>query len=227
MENSHPAIITPEEFDFVQSEFQKRCMKPYSSTSIYATKIICGDCGSYFGAKVWHSNSKYRRVIYQCNSKFKGSHFCTTPHLYEPEIQEKFLQAFAQYFSQKDAVIKNCQFALTRLKKQESRKAELQDELVAVNEKLKDYIQHGGEDFDALNAKYEELSAKLDAEETAESDRKRRIAKMQKILLMLKKTDSVLETFDESVWNAVLENLTVFHDGSLVFLFRDGMEVKV
>ena len=137
--------------------------------------------------------------------------------MYEPEIQEKFLQAFAQYFSQKDVVIKNCQFALTRLKKQESKKAELQDELVAVNEKLKDYIQHGGEDFDALNAKYE----------TAESDRKRRIAKMQKILQTLKKTDSVLETFDESVWNAVLENLTVFHDGSLVFLFRDGTEIKV
>ena len=54
-------------------------------------------------------------------------------------------------------------------------------------------FQHGGENFDALNAKYEELSAKLDAEETAESDRKRRIAKMQKILLMLKKTDSVLD----------------------------------
>ncbi|WP_443717162.1 hypothetical protein [Ruminococcus sp.] len=50
---------------------------------------------------------------------------------------------------------------------------------------------------------------------------------MKKILLTLKKTDSVLETFDESVWNAVLENLTVFHDGSLVFLFRDGTEIKV
>ena len=162
-----------------------------------------------------------------CNSKFKGSHFCTTPHLYEPEIQEKFLQAFAQYFSQKDVVIKNCQFALNHLKKQESRKAELQDEFVAVNEKLKEYIQHGGENFDALNAKYEELSAQLDAEEAAEFDRKRRIAKMQKILQTLKKTDSVLETFDESVWNAVLENLTVFHDGSLVFLFRDGTEIKV
>ena len=124
----------------MQSEFQKRCVKPYSSTSIYATKIICGDCGSYFGAKVWHSNSKYRRVIYQCNSKFKGSHFCTTPHLYEPEIQEKFLQAFAQYFSQKDVVIKNCQFALNHLKKQESKKAELHDELVTVNGKLKEYF---------------------------------------------------------------------------------------
>lgn len=81
----------------VQEEFLKRenAGKQYSSTSVFASKIIFGDCGGYFGAKVWHSNSKYRRVIYQCNSKFKGEHFCTTPHLYEPEIQQKFLNAFS------------------------------------------------------------------------------------------------------------------------------------
>lgn len=58
VENSHPAIITPEEFDLVQEEFVKRMNtgKQYSSTSIFSSKIICGDCGSYFGAKVWHSN---------------------------------------------------------------------------------------------------------------------------------------------------------------------------
>ena len=97
VENSHPAIITPEKFDLVQEEFVKRMNtgKQYSSTSIFSSKIICGDCGSYFSAKVWHSNSKYRRVIYQCNSKFKGEHFCTTPHLYEPEIQQKFLNVFS------------------------------------------------------------------------------------------------------------------------------------
>lgn len=73
VENSHPAIIDPLEFDIVQEEFLRRenAGKKYSSTSIFASKMICGDCGSYFGAKVWHSNSKYRRVIYQCNSKFK------------------------------------------------------------------------------------------------------------------------------------------------------------
>ncbi len=61
VENSHPAIITPEEFDLVQAEFIKRdkAGKQFSSTSIYASKIICGDCGCFFGAKVWHSNSKY------------------------------------------------------------------------------------------------------------------------------------------------------------------------
>ena len=118
VENSHPAIITPEEFDLVQEEFVKRMNtgKQYSSTSIFSSKIICGDCGSYFSAKVWHSNSKYRRVIYQCNSKFKGEHFCTMPHLYEPEIQQKFLNVFSRYFGQKDVVIRNRQFVLNQLK---------------------------------------------------------------------------------------------------------------
>ena len=42
VENSHPAIITPEEFDLVQAEFEKRakCGKQYSNTSIYASKIL-------------------------------------------------------------------------------------------------------------------------------------------------------------------------------------------
>ncbi|MCM1530352.1 MAG: recombinase family protein [Alistipes sp.] len=126
VENSHPAIISPKEFDLVQEEFLKRenVGKQYSSTSIFASKMICGDCGSYFGAKVWHSNSKYRRVIYQCNSKFKGEHFCTTPHLYESEIQQKFLNAFSQYFEQKDVVIRNCQFVLNQLKLQDEHNAE-------------------------------------------------------------------------------------------------------
>ncbi|MCM1007899.1 MAG: recombinase family protein [Ruminococcus flavefaciens] len=204
VENSHPAIISPEEFDLVQEEFLKRenAGKQYSSTSIFASKMICGDCGSYFGAKVWHSNSKYRRVIYQCNSKFKGEHFCTTPHLYEHEIQQKFLNAFSRYFEQRDVVIRNCQFVLNQLKMQDEHNVELQ-------------------------AEFEEIAAQIDAEEQIEVERKGRIAKMQEILRVLKKSDSILETFDENIWTAFVETLTVFHDGSMVFLFKDGTEIKI
>jgi hypothetical protein len=42
---------------------------------------------------VWHSNSKYKRTVWQCNAKFKGENKCTTPHLYEQRIQELFLEA--------------------------------------------------------------------------------------------------------------------------------------
>ena len=231
VENSHPAIIDPLEFDMVQNEFLRRenVGKQYSSTSIFASKMICGDCGSYFGAKVWHSNSKYRRVIYQCNSKFKGEHFCTTPHLYESEIQQKFLNAFSRYFEQRDVVIRNCQFVLNQLKLQNERNIELQAEFDEINEKLKQYITSGGtdSDYNELNARYEEVTAQIDAEEQLAVERKGRITKMQEILRVLRNSDFVLETFDENIWTTLVETLTVFHDGSMVFLFKDGTEIKI
>lgn len=235
VENSHPAIITPEEFDLVQAEFEKRakCGKQYSNTSIYASKILCGDCGEYFGAKVWHSNSKYRRVIYQCNSKFKNEHFCTTPHLYEQEIQQKFLQAFSQFFGQRQSVIENCRFVLNQLKKQNSVYDELQEKFSEINEKLKRYIEESVDatesslDYQVLNEQYEEIYAKLQVEEQAEAECKSRYTKMLNILKVFENSELTLETFDENVWNAILENVTVFHDGSMVFLFKDGTEVKI
>lgn len=50
---------------------------------------------------------------------------------------------------------------------------------------------------------------------------------MQDILRVLKKFDSILEAFDENIWTVLIETLTVFHDGSMVFLFKDGTEVKI
>lgn len=50
---------------------------------------------------------------------------------------------------------------------------------------------------------------------------------MLNILKVFENSELTLETFDENVWNAVLENVTVFHDGSMVFLFKDGTEVKI
>ena len=72
VEHSHEPIITPEEFDKVQTELarRKRISRQYSGKSIFSSRIICGDCGSYFGSKVWNSTSKYRRVIWQYGHTF-------------------------------------------------------------------------------------------------------------------------------------------------------------
>ncbi len=94
-------------------------------------------------------------------------HFCTTPHLYEPEIQQKFLNAFSRYFGQKDVVIKNCLFVLHQLKLQDEHNIQLQAEFDKINEQLKGYIESGGTDsnYSELNARYEEIAAKIDSEE--------------------------------------------------------------
>ena len=54
--------------------------RQHSSKSIFTSKLICGDCGCFYGSKVWHSTDKYRSVVWQCNNKFKADKKCTTPH---------------------------------------------------------------------------------------------------------------------------------------------------
>ena len=106
VEGSHDAIIEPAEWQLVQMEIQRRknlgrshnCCNPFSA------KLKCGDCGEYFGSKVWHSNSKYRKTIWQCNHKFDGGEKCGTPHLDEETIKQLFLKAANAIFEEKDGV---------------------------------------------------------------------------------------------------------------------------
>ena len=118
---------------------------------------------------------------------------------------------------------------LNQLKIQDEHNIELQAEFDEINKQLKEYIESGGTDsnYSELNARYEEIAEKIDAEKQLATEHKGRIAKMQEILRVLKKSDSILETFDENIWTALIETLTVFHDGSMVFLFKDGTEIKI
>ena len=70
-EQGHPAIIDPDQWEKVQTEMAVRKSKGrhHNSLSPFSAKIVCGDCGEYYGPKVWHSTDKYRRVIWQCNGK--------------------------------------------------------------------------------------------------------------------------------------------------------------
>jgi len=97
VENNHPLIIDPIEWAEVQFEIRRRekLGRTYSSKNCFSSKLVCADCGGFYGQKVWHSTSKYRRVIWQCNKKFSdGTKRCTTPTLKEDDIKDAFLKAF-------------------------------------------------------------------------------------------------------------------------------------
>ena len=95
IKENHPPIIPPEIFDMVQKliEERKNRSSRVSGVGVFSGKVFCGDCGGAFGSKVWHSNDKYRRVIFQCNNKFKNERKCSTPHLTESELKELFVKA--------------------------------------------------------------------------------------------------------------------------------------
>lgn len=110
VEDNHEAIISPEIFAMVQREMTKRDrgQKYHSSVHAFSSKICCGHCGSWYGSKVWHSNSQYRKTIWQYNHKFDGDERCDTLHLCDEDIQRLFLSAANKLLIDKDEVIANC-----------------------------------------------------------------------------------------------------------------------
>ena len=68
--------------------------RAYSGKSVLSAKLVCEDCGGFFGSKVWHSTDRYRRTIWQCNSKFKVEERCHTPTVNTETVQRLFTQAY-------------------------------------------------------------------------------------------------------------------------------------
>ena len=117
VEHSHPAIVRPEEWEKVQLELARRKNSGRRTvcSSPFAGKLICGDCGEIYGAKVWHSTSKYRRTVWQCNGKFKGDEKCHTPHLYEEDLKKHFLIALSELLSDRTTLLEDGRLILQEL----------------------------------------------------------------------------------------------------------------
>lgn len=53
----------------IEIERRKALKCSYSKKNPFLGKLICEDCGGYYGKKVWHSTDPNRRKeIVQCNN---------------------------------------------------------------------------------------------------------------------------------------------------------------
>ena len=241
VENSHPAIVEPEVFDMAQDELvrRKQAGRSHHGTSCFAGKLVCGRCGGLYGSKVWHSTDKYRRVIWQCNGKFKGKQKCDTPHLTEEAIQQKFLAAFNGLLADRDFIIEDTKELLTRLTDTTSLEEEatrLRNEMSSISQSVRALIDRnarGGIDQQDYESEYQRMTERFAELENqlkdieAECDRR----KMQRSALInflktLKSTQAPIADFTSQLWNALVEKATVNADGSVVFTFRNGMKMQ-
>lgn len=96
VENSHPAIIDEETFDLVQAELAKRggSSRGRKSGSVFDRKVICGDCGHFYGQKLWYSDASGRVYVWRCTHKYDATPNCGTPIVREEELQAVFIAAF-------------------------------------------------------------------------------------------------------------------------------------
>ena len=241
IEQSHQPIIDPEEFDKVQAEFARRkgLGHRYSGSSIFASRIVCGDCGSFYGSKVWHSNSKYRRTIWQCNEKFNGEKTCSTPHLMEEDIKARFLAAFNKLLDDREALLEDCRLMQSHLTDCTALDTELEDlrqEIEVVTELTQRCIQENAqsaqsqeeyaERYKGYVARYEKAKARVDVLQEQKKQRQAKADLIGGLMFALHELEDGVTEFDNTLWLAVVQKATAYHDGRLVFTFQNGMEIE-
>lgn len=236
VEDIHEAIIAPEIFQTVQQEILKRGEKYHSSVHIFSSKIKCGCCGGWFGSKVWHSNSKYRSVIWQCNQKFKMN--CATPHLTDEQIKSAFLSAVNRLLSGKNNVVQDAKELLPQLlntAELERKQSELHSELQVITEMVQQCISDNAHipidqteykmRYDTLAEKYDKVKNQHDAITEQISRKKLQHTEIQKFISAFQKTPDVLTEFDADAWYALVDFATVYATGDIRFTFKNGQEI--
>ena len=241
VEFSHDPIIQPDEWDTVQKEFARRKTlgRSYSGNSVFASRIICGDCGWFYGPKVWNSTNKYRRTIWQCNDKFKGEHKCTTPHLDEETIKARFLAALGTLLDDKNALLENCELVRAKYTDCSTIDAEIANllrEIDVVTELTRKCVeenaasaQNQSEYTTRYNSYVERYSAAKARVETLEQERTLRLARadaFDAFIRTVRGMDTVPVEFDDRLWLKVIDTVTVKDDGKLVFKFQNGMNLN-
>lgn len=247
VEDSHPAIVDPDEWDAVQAEIERRkkrgsigrCGSPFSG------KIVCGECGGFFGKKVWgsyKSDKTYRKEIYQCNEKYKhkgkGGRQCGTPIVTEDEVKERFLTAFNKLMENRDGLIEDCRMVQSTLCDTtaiDAELAELRREIEVVAEISRKAIYENARtaqdqtDFNERNNGYLERHRQATTRvDELEAEKRERLAKSKTLdifILDIEKRPLALTEWEEALWLAVVDKVTVAMDGTMTFTFRNGAEV--
>ncbi len=242
VENSHPAIVEPAVFDMVQRQMAIRHpgRNRQSCAGIFSSKIKCGNCGSWYGSKVWHSTDKYRRVVWQCNHKFDGGKRCGTPHLDEKTIQELFIKAANAIFEERAGIIEDFeevqrqQYDTGQLEEERLR---LQDELNVVAEMMQQCINENARvaldqteyqaRYDGLTERFDQTKARLDEVSHAITERQAQREKIEMFLADLGGRDGPLTAFDGDAWYSLVDYVTVYSKDDIRFTFKNGMEIRV
>jgi len=242
VEGSHEGIIAPHEFDMVQTEIARRkdIVGHYSGSSVFSSKLVCADCGAFFGQKVWHSTDKYRKVIWRCNAKFDGEHKCATPHLTEDEIKAMFLKAYNQLMGNREQVIADCRLMLEMLSdhsKLDAQIAKANEEIALVSGLVSACVHENAEKaqsqeafnkhYNSLVDRHQKAIERLEKLKAACLDRVNRARELQGFIDKLSTSPLVLDSWDDKLWRLLVVKGVVGRDGSIEFEFFGGRNLLI
>ena len=186
-----------------------------------------------------HCKQRYRRVIWQCNHKFKDKTRCKTPHLTEDEIKAAFVKMVNKLYTDREFYITE----LTAIKDRLGDTAALEKErrlldeqlgidakavndLIAQNARVAQNQKEYNERYDALVSRYEETERRRD--EVVEQINQIMIQKrrLERFIEAVTALPELYTEFDAGQWAGLVESMTVYDKDRIVWKLTCGMEMS-
>ncbi len=220
VEDSHPAIISKEKFDLVQERMKNRTKNrlSVSNNSPFTCKIICADCGGFYGRKFQTGNYH----TWYCNHRYDGEDICNTPIIKEERLHELYKDALLEVLEAKSIHIENAQKeseVLSDVSELDASRIEAEKLLQDLLIETQNLIRQNAtilQDQTIYQANYDRLCEKIELE-------KAQIEELDSRILKQKAKAEELRIFAETLEN--LSQATASRD-SLSKLFRQAFVNK-
>ena len=233
-------IIDEDVFNLVQVELQRRSSmrRGLRNNSPFCTKLVCGDCGSFYGHKIFHAKEKHSKDVWYCNRRYQGSNNCSTPILAEGDLIRYYLQALSEILADKDRYISTCKAqmdeanALEKIRfKREKAEVALAKDIAKIQALVREnaYIS---QDQQVYRQRFEEMSEQIEKQKNTIAELQEQELRLVGVREKLYRFIEALEsfdaepTFDSVTWNALVERVLV-NPKSLIFEFKNGEKIKI
>jgi len=214
----------------VQDEMKRRRgeAKYRHGNSCFAGRIVCGECGGFYGSKVWHSNDPYRCVIWRCNRKYDGEKKCATPHVREEDIKAAFVEAINGRLACKDEVLAGVKVALASVMDMsiiDDEAQRIKEQILGVAQQLKGCIERNARvaqdqatfdrEYGALESRHAELNSKLQGIESRRGEQLSRRREIEAFIGALEACVGPVAWFDEGLWRVTVKKAVIDADGGI------------
>lgn len=80
--------------------------------------------------------------------------------------------------------------------------------------------------YESYVAKYETESDRIEQIKKQKEERRSHIEQLRAFITELESREDLIEEFSERMWLALIDVVVIQHDGTKVFKFKNGMEVR-
>lgn len=248
IEENHEPIIPKEVFEQVQAEMKRRAKLKgykeenahrYSSKYPFSGKLVCMCCGNTLKRRIWNSNNPSRKVVWQCKTYVaEGKQGCNSKAVDDTVLTEAFVRVFNRMKEDKDQFVQTMNRNIEKVlmnNADESKIQKIDKKIEELKQEYKGLVQlklKGEMDAEVyqeeqirIGDRLEQLREQKHEIESNQESKEQYKKRVQEIMNVFKQKEGLLEQFDDSIFNALVEKIEILSPTHFNFVLKNGIRV--